>query len=120
MRPIRTTESNFTYLGFKPEIGDMPVERDGAGRVFAVYALSDEERIMIANGAHIRLGVHQEPIPPISMSVQRFDEEPCVVEGRKDFRCDGCNGLYVEPRAHELGYVCGWCEGSLASTAVEA
>lgn len=73
MRPIRTPQSNFTYLGPRPDIGDLPCERvtyeDGEHVVYAVYELSNEDRAAIADGANVKLGIWTEPIPPVSMHV---------------------------------------------------
>ena len=74
MRPMRTPASNFTYLGPRPDIGDLPCERvvyeDGDSAVYAVYELIDEDRQAIAEGANVKLGIwNQEPIPPVSLRV---------------------------------------------------
>lgn len=79
MRPVRTAQSNFTYLGPRDDIGDLPCERvqydDGDRAVFAVYELSNDDRAAIAAGAQLKLGIwNQEPIPPVSLRVA--DEPP--------------------------------------------
>lgn len=69
MEPIKTNESNFTYTGPTPEIGDLPchVELDNT---FSVWKLTDEERLLIAGGGNIRLGIYgMHPIPPVSLQV---------------------------------------------------
>lgn len=74
MKPIRTPATNFTYLGPREDIGDLPCERaiyaDGDSAVFAVYELDDDDRAVIAAGGNIKLGIWNcEPIPPISCAV---------------------------------------------------
>lgn len=118
MRPIRTEESNFTYLGFKPDIGDLPCRRED-GVVYAVYAPTDEEREMIANGAQIQLGVHTEPIPPVSLNLVNEREVGGQGDGSMDYRCEGCRGLFVEQRAIELGYQCGFCQAQLELVTID-
>jgi len=83
MEPIRTELSNFTYLGPREDIGDLPCERveypDGDRVVFAVYELSDEDRAAIAAGAQLKLGIwNMEPIPAVSL---RAAGEPPVPIG---------------------------------------
>lgn len=108
MKPIRTTNSNFTYRGPTPQIADLPCQRTVGGEVYSVWELSDTERIMIANGAQIRLGIFVEPIPPVSMSIVNEPEAP----DDDDLRCERCDGLYVKYR----GLVeCGWCRSPLVS-----
>lgn len=74
-RPIRTIESNFTYLGPTREIADLPGQRED-GRFYSVWRLSDEERAQIAAGANIELGIYSEPIPPVSITVVDVAESP--------------------------------------------
>ena len=89
MRPAKTVNTNFTYMGPTPDIGDLPCEvgavRDGmfypgSGEharapyggdpvTFAVYALTDSEREQISAGANIKLGIYAKPIPPVSMGL---------------------------------------------------
>lgn len=69
MLPVKTLESNFTYLGPAPEVADMPCRLEGA-QTYSVWVLSDEERELIAKGGHIRLGIFGvRPIPPVSLQV---------------------------------------------------
>ena len=69
MNPIKTAESNFTYLGPTLEISDLPCRTEGLD-TFSVWELNDEERRMIAEGAHVRLGIHGvRPIPPLSIQI---------------------------------------------------
>lgn len=55
MRPIKTNESNFTYLGPEDDIADLPCRTEGMD-TFSVWAPSEEDRKVIANGGNIRLG----------------------------------------------------------------
>jgi hypothetical protein len=69
MTPVKTKESTFTYLGPTHDIADMPCRREGRD-TFSVWELSEEERLLIAGGANIRLGIHgMQPIPPVSLGV---------------------------------------------------
>jgi hypothetical protein len=47
--------------------------RERPGLIYVVYELDDADRACIAAGGRIMLGIHTEPIPPISM--QTIDEE---------------------------------------------
>lgn len=107
MRPIRTDESNFTYRGPVPSIADLPCQRNANGGVYSVWKLSNDERALIAAGANIELGIFNEPIPPVCLSIATAPE----IIGDDDLRCIECNALYV--RARGLA-ACGQCGGKLA------
>lgn len=109
MRPIRTENSNHTYMGPTPEIADLPCERS-RGAVYGVWALTDEEREMIANGAQIKLGIFTEPIPPVSVELTNEPE----AHDPDDLRCTQCNGLYRRARGLTR---CGWCNSELVESA---
>lgn len=78
MKPIKTHESNFTYLGPTENISDLPVQR-AAGYdddnkpfviVYSVWELTEEERWMVSEGSNIKLGIlNLEPIPPVIMEL---------------------------------------------------
>jgi hypothetical protein len=116
MEPIRTKESNFTYLGPTPRIADLPCHRDSSG-CRAVFRFTDDERAMIAKGANLEIGIAAAPIPPLSVNVTGLKEVPPPTRDglpvKPDFRCEKCRGLYVADRAQALGYDCGWCGGKL-------
>lgn len=77
MQPVRTERSNFTYRGPTPDIGDLPCRRE-SGVVYSTWRLSPEERIAIAEGANIELGIwYMEPIPPVSLAI---DQTPIVLD----------------------------------------
>ncbi len=82
MRPVRIPWCNFTYLGPREDIGDLPVQREtrpnGDTVVYAYYELGDADRAAIARGCRIRLGIHNmEPIPAVSLGVVSTpDPEP--------------------------------------------
>lgn len=122
MRPIRTTESNFTFEGFRPEIADLPGRVDREQRSFsAVFRLSDEERAAIAHGADIRLSIYSLPIPPVMLEAVEIEESAGELYNGEvlvepDFRCADCEALYVGHRAAELGLKCGQCAGDLRLT----
>jgi hypothetical protein len=77
MIPVRTARSNFVYRGPTPDIGDAWVERVPAERsVFMEWQPDAAERLLIAAGALIRLGIYSmEPIPPVSLGIST---EPVV------------------------------------------
>ena len=79
MNPIRTEKSNFTYKGPSPDIGDLPCRRDPLTHaVYSTWELTHEERIAIAEGANIELGIYYiEPIPPVSLAI---DSTPKVID----------------------------------------
>ncbi|HUR86033.1 MAG TPA: hypothetical protein VMY78_11865 [Solirubrobacteraceae bacterium] len=64
---------NFVYRGPTADIGDLHVRRapheSGGNVVEVVYELDDGDRRLIAEGGRIRLGIFNEPIPPVSMAV---------------------------------------------------
>lgn len=70
MKPVRTERSNFTYFGPSPEVGDLPCRREG-GVVYSTWELSSDERIAVAEGANIELGIWHEPIPPVSLAIDQ-------------------------------------------------
>jgi hypothetical protein len=111
MRPIRTVESNFTYLGPSPEVADLPGQRE-QGRFYSVWHLTDEDRAKIAAGANVELGIYCEPIPPVSMAVVDVPESPLSTHG-VDHRCVDCSALYVGQRAIDLEHKCGQCGAAL-------
>lgn len=117
MEPIRTTASNFTWLGPRPEIADLPVKRDGDGSE-AVFRFTDEERAAIAAGANLSIGVLTAPLPPIRLELTELAEiGPAMKDGipiKPDFRCGNCRALYTADRASALLYNCGWCGNDLA------
>jgi hypothetical protein len=43
--------------------------REQPGVIVVVYELDDNDRVLIAQGGRVMLGIHYEPIPPISMQV---------------------------------------------------
>lgn len=68
MQPVKTKRSNFVYKGSTPNILDLPCRRE-YGVVYSTWELSHEERIAIAEGANIELGIYYEPIPPVSLAI---------------------------------------------------
>lgn len=76
MKPIKTERSNFTYKGPTPNIADLPCRREN-GVIFSTWELSHEERIAIAEGANIELGIYGEPINPVSIAI---DTTPQILE----------------------------------------
>lgn len=104
MNPVKTNETNFTYLGPAPEIADLPCHLDrrdiGQGtNTFTVWVLSDEERRVITEGGHVRLGIYgARPIPPVSLQVVP-NAGPTE---RLNTPCDVC-GKQPEDPVHDLG-----------------
>jgi hypothetical protein len=98
MRPVKTNESNFTYLGPTTEIADLPCRNEGMN-TFSVWEPTDAERKMIADGAHIRLGIHgARPIPPVSLQIVT-NTGPYE---RVLAPCDNC-GKEVDDEVHDSG-----------------
>ena len=102
--------SNLVYRGPVPEVADLPCQRLSAGHVYAVFELTDEDRAAIAAGANIMLGIHHEPIPPVSLDTTT---EAVWPDDPEHTRCRVCRAFYVQERAAELDYVCGQCGGKL-------
>jgi hypothetical protein len=119
-RPIRTTESNFTFLGPSSNVADLPGQREAGRRFYSVWKLSDEEREAIAKGGNLELGIYCDPIPPVSIVVTDVPEVAVDHNGKRDFRCanDDCRALYVEHRANQLDHKCGQCGGELRAAEV--
>lgn len=112
MRPIRTKDCNFTFLGPNLQVADLPCRRSDEG-VYATFELTDRERELVAAGGTVRLGLHTQVIPPVSFKV-----ELAVPEWKPDdLRCPGCKAIYVKGRGIN---VCGQCgSGLLAAGDVE-
>lgn len=63
-------------VGTKPgEIGALPVAVF-PGAYSSFWKPSAEDLVMLNNGAHVRLDVHSNGHPPVSMSVERVKELP--------------------------------------------
>jgi hypothetical protein len=84
MKPIRFQAANLVYHGPTEDIGDLWVHRVRPGVVEAVYELSDRDREMIAAGGRILIGIHSEPMPPISL--QAIPEAMCRPVGEHPFK----------------------------------
>lgn len=78
MRPVKTKRSNLVYRGDGADVIDLPCERarleggsvDGAGVIYSVWELADEEREHVARGGNLKVGIlFMEPIPPISLEI---------------------------------------------------
>ena len=74
MKPVPTKDDNMTYKGPTPDIGDLPCHRVRPGFILSEWDLTKAERIAIARGGRIELGIHSEPIPPVQLSVVQRDE----------------------------------------------
>lgn len=98
MRPIKTHESNFTYLGPTPEVADLPCRTEGDD-TFSVWELDEDERAMLAAGGHVRMGIHGvRPIPPVSLNiVANAGPYECVTAP-----CDVCGKDGTDP-VHGVG-----------------
>jgi hypothetical protein len=75
MKPVRHADADVVYRGPTPEIGDLWCMRERPGVIVVVYEFDDQDRERIAAGGRIMLGIHIEPIPPVSMQV--IDEGMC-------------------------------------------
>lgn len=69
MRPVHHEAADVCYRGPSPEIGDLWCMRERLGVIVVIYELDDHDRKTLAAGGRIMLGIHNEPIPPISMQV---------------------------------------------------
>lgn len=67
MRPVKHKGCNAVYLGNGKEVGDLHCIRQYPGRIDVVYELDEDDRAVIAQGGKIMLGIHTEPIPPVSI-----------------------------------------------------
>lgn len=76
--------------------GDRPATVSHSG-----WAVSEEQIEMLKAGAHIRLGVHQHPIPPLHVAVEPpVDETGVALRWIRD--TDDGSGFWVrEATAHE-------------------
>lgn len=98
MRPIKTNESNFSYLGPTTEIADLPCRTEGMN-TFSVWEPTADERRIIAEGGNIRLGIHGvRPIPPVSLQIVA-NVGPYE---RVKAPCDTC-GKEVDDPVHDSG-----------------
>lgn len=78
MRPIRTPTTTALYRG-AGDVGDLYVRRVKPGHAEAVYELDDDDRAAIAAGAQLVIGIHTEPMPPISAHVEheeKIEDQP--------------------------------------------
>lgn len=72
--PIRTAASNLVMRGPTRDVGDAWTELEsdrGRPVTFLTWTLTDDERAAIADGANLRMGVWQYPMPPVSLGVDR-------------------------------------------------
>lgn len=69
MKPVKHKGCNAVYLGNGKEVGDLHCIRQYPGHIDIVYELSDSDREVIAAGGQVMLGIHTEPIPPVSIIV---------------------------------------------------
>lgn len=99
LKPSRTPHANAVLKGIDDDMGDLEVELciDPEYKSIAsvtAWDLDDHQRELIAAGAHIRLGVWQHPIPPLSVGVEAPFCEECqtqkiYVKASKGFFCAG-------------------------------
>lgn len=68
MKPVKTVECNFTYRGPRPEIGDLPCQRDRPGEVTSYWRPSQHELDVLVTGGFVKLTLMTEPIPPIMLT----------------------------------------------------
>lgn len=98
LRPFQTPLSNSILKAPTEGVGDLACElttdpRFGSVVTDSAWGFDDEQRKRVAAGAHIRLGVWQHPIPPLSVEI-----EPPF--------CESCGSLKIYVAAEE-GYFCG-------------
>lgn len=97
MKPVSTKDDNMTYKGPTPDIGDLPCHRVRPGFILSEWDLTKAERIAIARGGRIELGIHSEPIPPVQLSVVTRNEAGDVSYVDE-------NGPWERIYGDELGY----------------
>lgn len=95
MRPVKRQEHTAKYVGehideesgevVNKGVGDLPYIRH-EGVVFSHWQPDEEERQIIAQGGQVVLGIHQEPIPPVSVGAVPAGEgdEPAWPEEEPD------------------------------------
>lgn len=80
MKPIRTLQTNFTFL--HPGGGDpLPCSKTSDGRTISVWAPTDKERQQIAAGENIELHIWMQPPPPVGFNITRATEVPYAPVG---------------------------------------
>ena len=75
--PIKTERSNFVLRGPTPDVGDLPCRLTTDGVVYSTWDLTPQERIAIAEGANIELGVwtYGRGFPPVSLEIDTTPKE---------------------------------------------
>lgn len=73
--PMKTPLSNAVLRGPTEGIGDLDCEltkdpQFGSVVTDSAWEMDDEQRRRVAAGAHVRLGVWQHPIPPLSVEIE--------------------------------------------------
>lgn len=75
MDPVDHSSHNFTFKGPEPDIGDLRVFRgqDTMGRPVIVshWKPNDLELQALIAGGSVRLGIHGEIMPPVSVGVDQ-------------------------------------------------
>lgn len=75
MKPVRTPDTQFDYKGPTPDVRGLPCHRVRPGFILSEWDLTKAERIAIACGGRIELGIHTEPIPPVQLHVVERDQD---------------------------------------------
>lgn len=76
MKPISTPDTNHNYvLPGGTRANDLPCHRVRAGLILSEWDLTKAERLAIARGGRVELGIHTEPIPPVQLHVVMRDAE---------------------------------------------
>ena len=73
MDPVKRSDHNFVYTGPTPDIGDLSVQRE-PGVAYSHWKPTPEELATLNAGGEVRLGVFQEPMPPVSLGVAEAEE----------------------------------------------
>lgn len=72
MNPVNNSLCNFTYLGPTEDIMDLPCRRETVSNINAVFSFwkpTPAELEYLSKGGTVRLGIYNEPIPPVSLDV---------------------------------------------------
>lgn len=69
MYPVKVNACNFTYMGPTPDVGDLPCQR-AEGVVYSFWRPDPAELALLVAGGRVQLGISQEPIPPVSLTIR--------------------------------------------------
>lgn len=86
MEPVRTADCDTVYRGPTPDVGDLWCQRVRPGMIRSFWRPSEADLAILNGGGCIQLDLHNEPIPPIGITVahaeatQPVDDHPFKVD----------------------------------------